>query len=412
MNTITSHDAQSTRGKLISWISGKQESLLAVMMLVFITLFSSLTLTKPTYEWDLLPYMANAMQIVDEQPIDVLHTNVYEAAVKALPTHAYSSLLGSPSRFVLSEDSEAFRQTMTFFYDARIVYNYIMAGMLASGLNPVFAYYFFSTLCAVISLLLLMRLIPAKLPVAMHFVMPFIVLAFGLMTVARLATPDALAALTTISLYFILLRNKLLLLLILLPLVVFIRTDLILLIGLFHAYLLFGNRVSKVLVVISGLATIFAYLYLNHVIVEGDPWSSLLGYNFGEKPTHPADYHYPVPVSQYLEILNIGIYSFSYIPIFFAFCMLTVMGVVILASRYFSQTANLKFSVQHLDLLFVILSSAVYFLLHFLLFPVGWTRFFAAQYSLVAVVVCWCFFSIHAAREKSTAEMLDFLKAK
>jgi len=412
LNTVLSPIPASTRIKLISWFFAKREVVITLMMLVFIMVFSLLTLTKPTYEWDLLPYMANAMQIVQEKSIDELHAEVYQAVQGTVPSGAYKDLLGTPSRLVLSEDSEAFRQTMTFFYDARIIYNHIMAGMLSLGLNPVFAYYFFSTLCVVISLLLLIKLIPARVPIGMHFVMPFIVLAFGLMTVARLATPDALAALTTIALYFLLFRNKVYLLLALLPFVIFIRTDLILMLGLFHAYLLFGNRAAKSLVVLSGVLTIGAYLFLNHIIVDADPWSSLIGYNFGPKPTHPEEYVFPVPFLDYLGYLKLGVLSFSYNPMFFIFCMLTIMGIVLMTARFFAEPTKMKMTTLQADLLFLIVSCMAYFLLHFMLFPVNWTRFFAAQYSLVAVVVCWCSFAALAHKEKHTSRSFEFLDSK
>ena len=381
----------------------KREALIALFMLAFILVFSTLTLTKPNYEWDLLPYVANAMQIAQERPIEQLHADAYEVVRATVPTAAYKELVGSPSRLVLSEDPEAFRQTMTFFYDARVIYNHIMAALFKSGLNPIFAHYFFSTLCSVISMLLLSRLIPKAAPIGMYFVLPFIVLSFGLMNVARLATPDALAALTTIGLYFILLRNKMNLLLILLPLVIFIRTDLILLLVLFHLYLFVTNRAAKNYVVVSFVATVACYGLLNNVIVTGDPWSSLIGYNFGVKPTHPQDYVFNMSVRDYLSFIMIGVMSFSYNSVFFVFCMLTVTGTVLLSARFFSNPHTHKITPLQADLLFVIASCVVYYVLHFLLFPVSWPRFFAAQYSLVAVVVSWTTFSLLTNQNSSTS---------
>ena len=136
-------------------------------------------------------------------------------------------------------------------------------------------------------------------PAGLIFVIPFITLAFGFMTIARLAIADALATLTTILLYVMLFRGKVHWLLLICSLVIFIRTDLILLLALFHAYLLFTARASKGLVIFSGVATVAAYLFLNHVIVESDPWTSLLGYSLGEKPTHPEKYNFPISFTRY-----------------------------------------------------------------------------------------------------------------
>ena len=180
--------------------------------------------------------MANAMRTAQEMSLSELHANVYQAVIAGVPAEDYARLIESQSRLILSKDTEAFSQTISFFYDARIIYIELMSILLTMGLEPVFAFYFFSTLCVVLSYLLLRRLIPVPVPMGMHIVLPFIIMAFGLMYVARLATPDALAALCTIALYFLLLRNRIYWLLFLLPLVIFIRTDLILLTGLFFLY--------------------------------------------------------------------------------------------------------------------------------------------------------------------------------
>jgi len=311
----------------------------------------------------------------------------------------------------LSQDPEAFRQTTAFFYDYRVVYTYINAAFIKLGFNPITVIYTLSVVYAVISALLLSRLIPVRAPLGMYFVLPFIALSCGLFTVARLATPDALATLTTITLYFLLLRNRVTLLLILLPLTIFIRTDLIILTGLFFAYFFFTNRISKLAVVASALATLGTYLILNYVIVEHDAWSSLIGYNFGDKPTRPADYVFDVTIAGYFSYIMKGLVSFSYNPIFFVFCMLAITGIVQFSSRFFFNRDDSKVSLQHADILFLLVSCIAFLGLHFMLFPVTWTRFFAAQYSLVAVVVIWTTLAILAERNYSTRESMDLLRS-
>jgi len=371
-----------------------------------------LTLSKPIYEWDLFAYIANAIQVTENPSAEELHQRVYQMVAEQVPSSALATLNGTPSRLVLSQDSEAFKQTTEFFYDARVVYHHIMAGLYKAGFEPVHAHYFFSTLCVVLSILLLMRLLPLQAPVGLIFVIPFIVLAFGLTTAARLATPDALATLTTVLLYFILFRRKLHLLLFIFPFVIFIRTDLILLIALFQAYFFFSNRVSRGLVITSGIATVAAYLILNNVIVENDPWSSLLGYNLGDKPTHPEEFHFPITLSIYLNLIKTGAITFSYNPIFFVYGMLSGMGLVLLLSQFFVKPGDTKISVLHADLLFLFLSSTVYIVIHFLLFPVSWTRFFVAQYSMIAVATCWFAFSCFSARYWRTGGRIDFLSTR
>ncbi len=398
--------------KLANGLLAHREAVTTLVTLAFIVAFTTLVLSAPNYEWDLFPYIANATNIVNPLPIGELHEYVYRNVQLSVPTEAYVKLINSPSRLVLSEDPEAFRQTIAFFYDARIVYIHIIAAAIKLGINPVFACYFFSIICAVASTLILAQLIPVKVPIGLYFVLPFIALSCGLLDVARLATPDSLATLVTITLYFLLFRNKVNLLLIILPFVIFIRTDLILLIALFQGYFLFFGRASKVGTLISGMATITAYLVLNKFLIDADPWSSLIGYNFGDKPTHPAEYAFDVTLSNYVTYLAKGLMSFSYTPIGFVYCMLTVTGVVLYSAKFFVHPEENTVSNLHADVLFLLVSCKLYLIMHFLMFPVTWTRFFAAQYSLAAVVVVWTTFSILAERNYSSRDDFDLLNGK
>jgi len=91
--------------------------------------------------------------------------------------------------------------------------------------------------------------------------------------------------------------------------------------------------------------------------------------------------------------------------------MLAVTGIVQFSSRFFFNHDDTKVSLQHADILFLLVSCAAFLGLHFMLFPVTWTRFFAAQYSLVAVVVVWTTLAILAERNYSTRESMDLLKS-
>jgi len=395
--------------RFVNKLLAHRQGVVTVVMTVFITLFAVLTLKEPIYEWDLFAYVANALRVSHDWPIEQLHERVYQLVQQSVPTDAYTELLGSPSRLVLSENSEAFGQTISFYYDARIIYIRILALLMSIGIDPVFACYLFSSACTVLSVLLLARLIPTNVPLGLYFALPFIVLACGLLNVARLATPDAFAMLVTIFIYFLLFRNRINFILVLLPILIFVRTDLILLIALFHLYFFVFGRANKIATAASGVATIAAYILLNYYIVEADSWTSLIGYSFGEKPTHPDDFVFPISFVSYTELLLNGLMSFSYNPIGLVYCMLTVIGLVLFSARYFIDPSTFTATTRHIDILFLLLSCVMYLGLHFLLFPAIWTRFFAAQYSLVAVVVVWTTFSVLAKRNYSANENSDLL---
>ena len=177
-------------------------------------------------------------------------------------------------------------------------------------------------------------------------------------------------------------------LLLLLPVSVFVRTDLIILAAIFQGYLLLTARFPRILVVISGLATIACYLLLNNYIVDGDPWSSLIGYNFGEKPVYTEDYTFVVTFKNYLSYIAEGLRTFSYEPRFFMFGFMVISGLIMFSARIFYYP-NERISVKHQNMLFILVSSILYIGAHFMLFPVNWVRFYAAHYAIVVVVVLW-----------------------
>lgn len=374
-----------------------------MLMATFIFIFAALAISSPNIEWDMLPYIANAtQQAFNIESAQQLHANVYQTVINSLQPVSFEKLVDSPKRIAWFQDHEEFHQMMHFFYDTRIAYIGILSLLIKYGFNPVAAILYFSVACSVGSILILSRLVPVKVPLGLYFALPFIVIAFGVLDVARLATPDAFATLATITLYALLLRNKITLLLFLIPLTLFVRTDLILLAGLFLAYFFFFRNISKLATVTSGIATLGVYFLINAYLVDADPWSTLIGFNYADEPTYRTGYVFDVTVTIYLDYIKQGILSFSYNPIGFVFLGLAVTGIVAYSSQLFVGTSNHAPSQLHYDLLFLLISCVLYLIAHFLLFPVTWTRFFAAQYSMVAVVVVWTTLAILAERNYST----------
>lgn len=395
--------------QLVNVLLAHRQLVAVVVTVVFCILFAALTLIRPNYEWDVIAYIANALRQIHDLPIEQIHKSTYQLVQQSVPSNAYADLLNSPSRMVLSENTEAFSQTISFYYDARLIYIQIIAFMINIGINPVFACYLISTVCSVLSILLLTRLIPTNVPLGLYFVIPFVALSCGLLEVARLATPDAFATLMTVILYFLLFRNRTTLILVLLPILIFVRTDLVLLVGLFHVYFLVFRHSNRIATIGSALCTLAAYVVLNYYIVEADSWSSLVGYSFGEKPTHPDSFVFPISVSSYAQLLLNALMSFSYNPIGLVYCMFTVIGLVLFSARYFINPNTFTATTRHIDILFLLVSSLTYLCLHVLLFPAIWVRFFAAQYTLVTVVVVWATFSILAKRNYTSGENSDLL---
>ncbi len=359
-----------------------------LILLLFVLIFIGLSLARPKLEWDMIAYVAIAKNIIAEQPIEQLQTEVYSELKAEVPAEDFARLTSTEnSRDIIASDPEAFHQHITFFYDTRVVYTWLIAGAIKLGIEPFFATSLISTLAAALAIVFLTYLLPIHVPYGLLFSILPIALANGLFLVARYSTPDALAALCTVFIYWCLLRHKKILLL-LLPFSILIRTDMIILAAIVCAYLLLINRHARILVIISGAATVLTYLLLSYVVFEHDLWSSVIGYNYDEKPSYAQDYSFDISIGAYLDALKIGILSFSYQPMFLVFLIMLINGAMLFASQIFRRVNSGEQKLQQ-DLLFVLISCAAYVGLHFLLFPEPWLRFFAAQYSIVMVVVVW-----------------------
>ena len=384
----------------------------SAIRIVFLSLFSLLfgiaALSAPILEWDMLAYVANATKNITDLSFVEIHQMVYSQLEATVPREDYQRLIGSETRTVLASDAEAFRQTSVFFYDTRVVYIGMLSGLMHLGMEPFFASYFISTICMIICIFALASLLPTALPFGVCFSLPFIAVSCGMFELARGSTPDALASLYIVVLYWVLLRSGWYLLL-LLPASIFIRTDLILIAAFFHAYLYFTTRFPRVLVVMSGLATITAYWFLNNHIVQGDPWSSLIGYNFGDKPTHPETYSFTVTISNYMSYLLEGLRTFSHEPRFFMVCALAMTGLFMFSARFIYHPDK-PVSLVHQDVLFILVSSILYIGAHFLLFPVNWIRFYTAQYALIMVIVLWTALTLLAQRNYTADADAEIIK--
>ena len=397
------HHRGLTFQKMLGVFSTHRFAIHSVIILGFGVLFGIFALSNPVLEWDMIAYVANAKQLYTEVPIEQLRQTVYAELKNSVPSEDYNRLIGSASRKIISEDNEAFRQTIAFFYDTRIIYLSILAGLMKMDMNPFYATYFISTICIVLSFLLLATLLPRSLPYGLCLALPFLMISSEMLEVARFSTPDGMATLMTVGMYWCLVRRSYWLL-VLIPLSIFVRTDLILLAPLFLGYLFIDKQFSRLWLICSGALTIVAYLTLNHFIVDGDPWSSLIGYNLAVKPTHPETYSYQMTVGDYLSHVAGGLRKFSYQPMFFMFCALSIIGCFVLVPRIYKNQSMSHFKLPT-DMLFIVASSFAYFFVHFLLFPIPMARFQAAQYALVSVVVIWAVLILLSERSESR----DFL---
>lgn len=209
-------------------------------------------------------------------------------------------------------------------------------------------------------------------------VVPFIARASGFSDLARYSTPDALSVLAVLVCYALAFRGHKLLL-IALPACIAVRTDLLLLLPFFYLFLWQTRPFARRLVAASALSSVALYWGLNFFF-GNHGWSTVFDYTFSHQSAYPADYPHAVTMRSYLAALASGVRPVENGPLLLEYLGVTIAGVVVLLWR----PNWIRRSVGHVSagLRFAFLSSLAYVVLHFMLFPGMWVRFFAGQYAL------------------------------
>lgn len=335
-------------------------------------------LCSPLYNWDLVGYTACALEAGGYDP-ELLQGATYGLLEQSVPERAFTELTSStPGRVARATDPASLGQHLPF-YRVRPAYVLPLAGLMKCGLDPGAASSMISTTAAVASLLVLLMLVPGFSCARHRIIVSLGCLGCGLPTVARHATPDAMAGLAFVSCSALLLRRRSILL-VLLPLCTLVRADLLLAVLPIHAYIFHGRIFGRLRTAASAAASILAAASAG-LLLGGYGWGVVFNYTFVHPSDHPASTSASVALRDYLGVMRNAL---SEIPLsetwVFGFLAVLLVGILLLRARNAegSGSAPARVAVGR-DAGFIILLSGVYFLLHFLIFPAAWIRFFAGQ---------------------------------
>ncbi|HXB02120.1 MAG TPA: hypothetical protein VNV15_04805 [Opitutaceae bacterium] len=149
---------------------------------------------KASYNWDLLAYLGNAVQLTEHDPAQI-EARAYALAAKGMPAENYQALLSSPDGFrqAVAADPEVFSEQLQF-YRQRVLYIGLIALGLHAGFEPVACSVFISSFSIFLACLLLQRWFAryASAPVVAMMLVP-LYWAFYFYPLAKLSTPDALS---------------------------------------------------------------------------------------------------------------------------------------------------------------------------------------------------------------------------
>jgi GT2 family glycosyltransferase len=365
---------------------GRHRSITHPLLFLVLAIYClKLCLYNPLLNWDIVGYIgsANALALGDTASLRVL---TYTQLRHSVPSPIYDELTNGSFRREISLDSSAFREQLPF-YQIRLVYTGLIYLLFKLGCDIVLATYTISGASVVAGVALLYVVSKRILARPFLYAIPPLAVIFGVPDLARYSTPDGLAFLSAILCAYLYLARRFGLLLIVLPITVAVRTDLIL----FSIPLLFFIVLSETgwrfRAAFSACASVGVYVGIGaHFRNPG--WSTIFYHSFVGVMTHPASTPVPLNAPHYFRALMNGAAG-AISDKEFTLYVLVAMYSFYLIKREAGRTSifsALKSPTMSLPVVcFVSVAS------HFVAFPVVWDRFFAAQYmisvlSLLAMV--------------------------
>jgi hypothetical protein len=374
---------------------GKKTFLVLVFLFVFSCGFAWYCASRPHLDWDMIAYVASAMRYENDDPTS-LQQNVYNLLKRTVPPQTYKELTDGYQRHTRATDPESLRQHLPF-YRIRVLYIGGIYLLFKLGMNPFVASYLISVVCVTLCIWFIAFLFPWKTRLLYLVLVPIIVIASRFDNLARYSTPDGLAVLSVVASYWLLLRRNRLLL-VLLPMSVLVRTDLLILVFFFLGYLIITKKFEKRFVIVSALFSIGIYFLVNWYFGNYG-WSTLIYYSFIERVTHPATMVQGFSLKDYLNVLVKGTRkAIGNMQLPFAFSIGILVSYMLFTRR---EIIKKRLPGKLSDLTFLLLSSALYFGAHFILFPGVASRFFAGQYAIVACLLVYLITTIIPSKESS-----------
>jgi hypothetical protein len=352
-------------------------------LLFFLLATFALTLSvyKPYHNGDMIHYIAAAKSF-EERDAKSLHSFTYEQLRNSVSDAEYEALLEAEAKgywYVMSTDSSAFKEQLPF-YQIRPVYTGIIYLFYKAGVNIVFATHIISGLAVVVAMVFLYLMSVSFLAKPLIYALPPLAIHFGLLDLARHSTPDGLAFLAVMVSAYLYLKKRIALLLILLPIVLGIRNDLILFTIplLFFIFLFEKNKRWKA--ALSMLISIAIYTGIG-AYWENSGWSTIFYFTLVQLLTHPISMPPTLTAQHYLHALFKGTKSlivdksFSLYVLVAAYCLYLIK--IHARPTSFIIAAKSSSAVLAVVCLIFVVS-------HFVAFPVAWERFFCAPYLIGA----------------------------
>ena len=332
---------------------------------------------NPALNWDMLGYVASAKHFEISSPVE-LHSFVFTNLKDYVDPDRYFSLTngGNQYRIDMATNPDLFYQQLPY-YEIRPAYT--LSVLLASklGLNIFTSTFAVSIISAILGVFLLAYTIKDKVYFGFLYAFPFFLMFFGILSIAKTSTPDAMVFLSLSIFIYLFSREKISLLLIIIPIYVLVRTDMIIFNSLILIVIFFLYKNYKIGTLLSFLITVALYLYVNHFF-HNYGWSTIFSVTLIERVSNPADVSFTVSIADYLHVFIRGIISALNDRIFLGF--ISIMFTTLVLISFFAKSLS-----KNKEIWVYTAIPILYISIHVVLFPVTWDRFFIGFYTMAII---------------------------
>lgn len=347
--------------------------------LSYLFVWSLYAIYQPFYTWDMIPYVALTLS-VEQTDQKMVHTMTYESIKQSIPAQAYANNTATPYQKEMEQNEVYFHQQLPF-YQIRPLYIGLNYLVYKTGINIVTAIIVVSVLSSLLMSIIILRWLLEHLKTFYAYLFAILIIqSTGVVQIAQVFTPDALSAALLLFSLYVFSKRQIYFASLLLVLAIFARTDNIILVLMVFTYLtLFASKEYRLKwkpYILLVLVSTVSYLAINH-LANNYGWATIFHHTLIAPIHNPSDYHPMITWADYFPILlKNAMEAFFRMNslLFFGFCSFVTISVVRLNSQ------NQIYS--HLTIL-VLLAIIV----HFLLFPVLWQRFFIAHYSIICILM-------------------------
>ncbi len=373
-----------------------KDRIVGIYFLAFSLVLLVSSQSDPFYNWDIVGYIA-IVKSYETDDLREIHTFAYGELARAVPAEIFETFVPRDGGYESeqSQDPGGFSEQL-HFYRFRPVYLALLFVLYRLGLNVVFASHLISGVSATLGLCLLFVMARKRIENRLLYILPILAVVFGLLDIARLSTPDGIAFLGVVVCGGLFLKDRAALLAVL-PLLVMLRTDLILFTLPMLGYLLFWSTHRKLAILVSG-SGLCVLFYLMYHSFENPGWAATFYCAFIEKPLYPMSAKLEVNFLQYLTATIKGVKSVANNRAFLVYICVLGSSLHLILTEVKSRGNS---SVLQEKATAIIAISLFYIVMHFALYPTFTERFFVGQY----VLTTFAFFELLSRNRHQGSEL-------